>query len=79
MKALSSMYEKLLANNKAGIEPGLRVKEGRSIKKNFKKMKLQINIHLINHQQRKIHKIIVFKDITMQLFMKMELVVFLTL
>ena len=49
MKALSSMYEKLLANNKAGIEPGLRVKEGRSIKKNFKKMKLQTNIHLINH------------------------------
>ena len=49
MKALSSMYEKLLANNKAGIEPGLGVKEGRSIKKNFKKMKLQTNIHLINH------------------------------
>ena len=49
MKALSSMYEKLLANNKAGIELGLGVKEGRSIKKNFKKMKLQTNIHLINH------------------------------
>ena len=37
MKALSSMYEKLPANNKAGTKPGLGVKEGRSIKKKKKK------------------------------------------
>ena len=43
----------------AGAEPGLGLRGDKSINFFFF-LKLQINIHLINHQQRKIHKIIVF-------------------
>ena len=43
---------------KSRMESGLGVREGKNILK--EKLKLQINIHLINHQQRKIYKIIIF-------------------